>query len=498
MADPRITRRFGNANDQNVFYDLRIELSNDASTSASSDSSDSPWHSAAPTLHAAARAMPSGSPPDRRNLQWQPELVTPPTLVRRDTLLDALTRQDREGVPPLVAALLDGDYELALALLAHGAAPGRQAEYMRHGPRHGTVDPGTTAMTLLALHPFPTDFLRAFLSEVAKHAPYQLDRPDGIGATVLGIAAGNGDSELMALLLEAGANPNHADGRGDTPLCIAARRGDEACAALLLGAGARADAPNDDGDTPLAIAARQENIALLLQMRMHGGATTQNTHYRDALEAVYRRSDIAALQRLSSLSPLCQSEVAEFVIDKLCSGLGLMRHDDSDGEETDIASDEQNREEHSGDSSSEPAERDEAFLAALGKMNGLLNDRQRGELALALMRSDSMAADYTLALIRETLPPTLMKALRREAAKYGRSAIHAWAAERDPTMPKPGADAALLHQEWQLAVAAGNEACAASLRAAAGVPPLSACQPDASAGSGSRHADSTDPADSAD
>lgn len=61
--------------------------------------------------------------------------------------------------------------------------------------------------------------------------------------------------EMLALLLQAGANPAAPNKNGDTPLHEAARRGDTATAAKLLAHGADIHAVNNNGDTALHMAA---------------------------------------------------------------------------------------------------------------------------------------------------------------------------------------------------------------------------------------------------
>jgi ankyrin repeat protein len=61
-------------------------------------------------------------------------------------------------------------------------------------------------------------------------------------------------SEVIALLLESGADPNRATGTGRIPLNIAIRSGQSDVVTLLLNAGANADLADIDGNTPLMVA----------------------------------------------------------------------------------------------------------------------------------------------------------------------------------------------------------------------------------------------------
>jgi ankyrin repeat protein len=60
-------------------------------------------------------------------------------------------------------------------------------------------------------------------------------------------------SEVIALLLESGADPNRATGTGRIPLNIAMRSGQGDAVKLLLNAGANAQQADIDGKTPLMV-----------------------------------------------------------------------------------------------------------------------------------------------------------------------------------------------------------------------------------------------------
>lgn len=80
-------------------------------------------------------------------------------------------------------------------------------------------------------------------------------RPEFAGRTALHHAAQRSDTAMVAELLAAGANPNHADAAGDTPLHLVAStpqlREPEFVARRLLAGGARLDLTNKRGLTPI-------------------------------------------------------------------------------------------------------------------------------------------------------------------------------------------------------------------------------------------------------
>lgn len=76
--------------------------------------------------------------------------------------------------------------------------------------------------------------------------------------TPLHFAASGGNENIVRLFLEKGADVNSRYiNDGDTPLHGAARKGNPKCVELLLKAGANIDSQNIHGDTPLHIAAMQ-------------------------------------------------------------------------------------------------------------------------------------------------------------------------------------------------------------------------------------------------
>jgi len=69
------------------------------------------------------------------------------------------------------------------------------------------------------------------------------------------IAASNGNTEMLSVLLEAGADVNASTSAGHRPLHMAAENGHEQAVTRLLAAGADASVTGKDGETPLYLAA---------------------------------------------------------------------------------------------------------------------------------------------------------------------------------------------------------------------------------------------------
>ena len=86
------------------------------------------------------------------------------------------------------------------------------------------------------------------------------------GRTALHLAAKKGNSEVVKLLLEAGANKEATKDLGEAPLHLAAKKGNSEVVKLLLEAGADKDVADNDAYTALHFAAQAGHleVAILL------------------------------------------------------------------------------------------------------------------------------------------------------------------------------------------------------------------------------------------
>jgi ankyrin repeat protein len=95
----------------------------------------------------------------------------------------------------------------------------------------------------------------------------ELERRGPYRATALQLAADRGLSDMVAVLLKAGANPHAVDEFGRGALIFGAGSGDSEVVRLLLGAGVKADESDEYGDTALMAASASGNpdsVRLLL------------------------------------------------------------------------------------------------------------------------------------------------------------------------------------------------------------------------------------------
>lgn len=106
---------------------------------------------------------------------------------------------------------------------------------------------------------------------------------DDNGRSALQIAAINGNLQIAAIVIKAGAKLDYKDPLGDTALFYAADRNQLEMAKLLIDLGARVDVENKRGMTPLMAAASRGNLDLVKTL-LDKGADPRRTDFtgRDA------------------------------------------------------------------------------------------------------------------------------------------------------------------------------------------------------------------------
>jgi ankyrin repeat protein len=94
----------------------------------------------------------------------------------------------------------------------------------------------------------------AGMKRIAKKSGFPIDAKNGSGMTALAIASGEGHHEVVAWLLDVGADVDSSDENGWTPAMAAAYTGFPDCLKLLLGKGCDVSRSGKDGRTALMLA----------------------------------------------------------------------------------------------------------------------------------------------------------------------------------------------------------------------------------------------------
>lgn len=102
--------------------------------------------------------------------------------------------------------------------------------------------------------------LRLFLEQIARSSPKQLNIPDLKRQTPLMLMTEVGDTELVKIMLQAGADPEMQDWKGMTALHSAIKSGESGCIDALLDHPCRLDQVTHDGRSPLHTASWTGNL----------------------------------------------------------------------------------------------------------------------------------------------------------------------------------------------------------------------------------------------
>ena len=202
-----------------------------------------------------------------------------------------------DGMSPLLLAVRNGHFELAVELIAAGADPNDQRtgfsplhtmSWVRKPDASDRGDPPPIGSGNLTGLQFVRK-LAALGADVnlrlnsAVRAPHTASRLGMEGATAFLMAADRADVPFMKLLLELGADPFVPNVEGSTPLMAAAGLGTTApeeeagseaeardAVRLLLDLGADIDAVDDNGDTAMHGAAFASFPTVVQQLADHG------------------------------------------------------------------------------------------------------------------------------------------------------------------------------------------------------------------------------------
>lgn len=226
-------------------------------------------------------ANPNSKNHEGRSLLWRAALRGDSLLVR--LLLDYGGDPNHQlrasqGETALHAAALKGHDEIVEILLEAGvdvnvaswggvtplyrAAHTKQASTVRLLLKRGADPTRRTGDNMTPLHGIGMSGDGSGYLEVVKmlvEAGVPADLEGALGRTPLFDACYAGNEDVVAYLLNQGADPNHQDNHDFSPLMMASLRGEVGCARLLLDVGADPTIKDGNGRTALTIAKEQGN-----------------------------------------------------------------------------------------------------------------------------------------------------------------------------------------------------------------------------------------------
>lgn len=195
------------------------------------------------------------------------------------TVNNATYRPVDDGISPLILAVRNGHFELAIELAHAGADPNdvrsgfgplHTMSWVRKPDESDRGDPAPIGSGSLSSLEFVRELVglgadvNLRLPEGAPRQPNSASRTNSPGATAFLLAADRADISLMQLLLELGADPMTPNNDGTTPLMAAAGLGTAApeeeagtepealiATQFMLDLGADVNAVNTDGDTAM-------------------------------------------------------------------------------------------------------------------------------------------------------------------------------------------------------------------------------------------------------
>lgn len=107
------------------------------------------------------------------------------------------------------------------------------------------------------------------------------------------------DSDMVALLLDYGADVNAVDDNGFTPLMLASKAGCKEIVRYLIDRGANIDQQNSNGDTALILAAEVDGNSKMVEMLLRKGANWEiaNNSGRDVFVSISKGGDVKNMSK---------------------------------------------------------------------------------------------------------------------------------------------------------------------------------------------------------
>jgi len=129
---------------------------------------------------------------------------------------------------------------------------------------------------------------------------FDVDTPQGDGATALHWSVYRNNLEITELLLANDANPNSADDNGVSPLSLASLNSNPRLVSMLIDAGADVNSARSSGETPLMIASHVGNTEIIQRLLDSGAIVNarENIKSHTALMFAVAENHLDAVQLL--------------------------------------------------------------------------------------------------------------------------------------------------------------------------------------------------------
>jgi ankyrin repeat protein len=216
------------------------------------------------------------------------------TLIDKGADVNRLTN----GITPIARATAKNDVQTVALLLRNGADP--------------SIPSTKGELPLLTAVQNNYDVIAGILLHKSTQPTEDANWKTQIGETLLNIAAAQGNTRIVSILLEYGADPAAVDYLENTALHIAAENGYTDMARRLIEKGAPADQMNIMGTTPIMAAAQNQHEALA-ELFAEQGADAERRNFAGVAANDYgsyavRASIEAEYEELANSQPQSESQ----------------------------------------------------------------------------------------------------------------------------------------------------------------------------------------------